>query len=279
MQDAEPVVRTHCERGAGRHRLLAVAVVERAGYLALAVEAHRALLDAAHRSIARSSSIRSCLVRCSGSATGGSVGAEAGVTVCVAIVCGCLPLRDRSRRDLRGATWFQSAGSGVSRGRPFGCERGYRPAVRLRDGRSLDRPRALALARCLDVAGVRRARRRRRCDRACAADQPAGTERARGDRRRACAQSDRGGRVGAGRGFAAAPRPAGSPGRDRAQLRGYLLRAVGDGRVCRRRVGETLDDRARLRGNARRDRPRRRLHRRPCAGRRSGRGPITPTRW
>ena len=48
VQDAEPVLRGHRERGARGHCLLAVAVVERAGHLALAVQAHRALLDAAH---------------------------------------------------------------------------------------------------------------------------------------------------------------------------------------------------------------------------------------
>ena len=48
VQDAEAVLRGHRPRGAGRHGLLAEAVVERAGDLALAVERHRALLDAAH---------------------------------------------------------------------------------------------------------------------------------------------------------------------------------------------------------------------------------------
>ena len=48
VQDAEPVLRCHRERRTGRHRLLAVAVVEGAGDLPLAVEAHRALLQAAH---------------------------------------------------------------------------------------------------------------------------------------------------------------------------------------------------------------------------------------
>ena len=49
MQDAQAVLRGHRERRADRHGLLAVAVVERAGDLALAVEVHRALLDAAHQ--------------------------------------------------------------------------------------------------------------------------------------------------------------------------------------------------------------------------------------
>ena len=48
VQDAEPVLRGHRPGRAGRHGLLAEAVVERAGDLALAVERHRALLDPAH---------------------------------------------------------------------------------------------------------------------------------------------------------------------------------------------------------------------------------------
>src|SRR6478609_7413166 len=48
VEDAQAVLRRHRERRADRHGLLAVAVVERAGDLALAVQVHRALLDAAH---------------------------------------------------------------------------------------------------------------------------------------------------------------------------------------------------------------------------------------
>ena len=49
VQDAEPVVPVHRPGRAGRDGLLAEAVVEGAGHLALAVEHHRPLLDAAHR--------------------------------------------------------------------------------------------------------------------------------------------------------------------------------------------------------------------------------------
>ncbi len=49
VQDAQPVLGGHRERRPGRHRLLAEAVVERAGHLALAVQAHGPLLDAAHQ--------------------------------------------------------------------------------------------------------------------------------------------------------------------------------------------------------------------------------------
>ena len=49
MEDAQAVLRGHRERRADGDGLLAVAVVERAGHLALAVEVHRALLDAAHQ--------------------------------------------------------------------------------------------------------------------------------------------------------------------------------------------------------------------------------------
>ena len=49
MQDAQAVLRGHRERRADGDGLLAVAVVERAGHLALAVQVHRALLDAAHQ--------------------------------------------------------------------------------------------------------------------------------------------------------------------------------------------------------------------------------------
>ena len=49
VQDAEPVVPVHRPGRAGRDGLLPEAVVEGAGDLALAVEHHRPLLDAAHR--------------------------------------------------------------------------------------------------------------------------------------------------------------------------------------------------------------------------------------
>ncbi len=49
VQDAQPVARSHRERRAGRHRLLPIAVVERPGDLALAVQGHRALFQAAHQ--------------------------------------------------------------------------------------------------------------------------------------------------------------------------------------------------------------------------------------
>ena len=49
MQDAQPVLRRHGKGRPGGHRLLAEAVIERARDLALAVQAHRALLDAAHQ--------------------------------------------------------------------------------------------------------------------------------------------------------------------------------------------------------------------------------------
>src|SRR4051794_17689664 len=48
VQDAQAVLRRHRERRADRYGLLAVAVVEGARDLALAVQVHRALLDAAH---------------------------------------------------------------------------------------------------------------------------------------------------------------------------------------------------------------------------------------
>jgi hypothetical protein len=48
VQDAEAVPRRHGPRRTGGHGLLAEAVVERAGHLALAVQVHRALLDAPH---------------------------------------------------------------------------------------------------------------------------------------------------------------------------------------------------------------------------------------
>ena len=48
VQDAEPVLRAHREGGADAHGLLPEAVVEGARDLALAVEVHRALLDAPH---------------------------------------------------------------------------------------------------------------------------------------------------------------------------------------------------------------------------------------
>ena len=49
VQDAQAVLRRHRERRAGGHGLLAIAVIEGARDLALAVEAHRALLDATHQ--------------------------------------------------------------------------------------------------------------------------------------------------------------------------------------------------------------------------------------
>ena len=48
VQDAESVLRRHRERRARRDRLLSEPVVEGARDLTLAVEAHRALLEAAH---------------------------------------------------------------------------------------------------------------------------------------------------------------------------------------------------------------------------------------
>ena len=48
VQDAQPVLGGHGPGGADRHRLLAVAVVERPGHLALPVQRHRALLHGAH---------------------------------------------------------------------------------------------------------------------------------------------------------------------------------------------------------------------------------------
>ena len=65
VQDAEPVVAVHRPGRPGRDGLLAEAVVEGARHLALAVEHHRPLLDAAHPSIARRSPVRSSSVRCS----------------------------------------------------------------------------------------------------------------------------------------------------------------------------------------------------------------------
>jgi hypothetical protein len=49
VQHAQPILRCHRERCARGHRLLAEAVVERTGDLPLAVEAHRAFLEAAHQ--------------------------------------------------------------------------------------------------------------------------------------------------------------------------------------------------------------------------------------
>jgi hypothetical protein len=48
VQDAQAILRAHREARADRHGLLAEPVVEGAGHLALAVEVHRALLDAPH---------------------------------------------------------------------------------------------------------------------------------------------------------------------------------------------------------------------------------------
>ena len=49
VQDAQPVLGTHRERGPGGDRLLAETVIERAGDLALAIQAHRPFLNAPHQ--------------------------------------------------------------------------------------------------------------------------------------------------------------------------------------------------------------------------------------
>jgi hypothetical protein len=48
VQDAQAVLGRHRERGAGGYGLLAIAVIEGTRDLALAVETHRALLNAPH---------------------------------------------------------------------------------------------------------------------------------------------------------------------------------------------------------------------------------------
>ena len=169
VQDAEPVVAVHRPGGAGRDGLLAEAVVERAGDLALAVEHHRALLDAAHeqhraqqpdavlegqvlgsrRPVRSAGSVSVAIWRVSPSRCRGASGIAAA------------PSR-RPRRDLRARSPALAQGYRPLRprhGHPsedVGCAAGRAP---------LARAPALAPARRLAVAGVRRAdaRRRGRC--------------------------------------------------------------------------------------------------------------------
>ena len=174
VQDAQPVLGRHRERRAGGDRLLAVAVVERAGHLALAVEGHRALLEPAHQQHRAQQPMRSSSVRCS------TLRRPAGGRLRRMGRHLCLPFRPWARsgspsgpafsgrsRDLRSAPPMGHAPSLPQRPRASTHERA--PGLPLANGGCLAAPVALASARRLDVARVRGRDRSPTVDRASAA--------------------------------------------------------------------------------------------------------------
>ena len=174
VQDAQPILGGHRERRAGRDGLLAVPVVERAGNLALAVEAHRPLLDAAHHQhrAQQLGPVRELEVV--GGLAADRYHRVVGAKRRVGRHLSCLPcrwagagspssrLKGPLRDRRRGPRW------GVAEITPrLGRSRGPIPLAE--NGWRLARPCSLALPRRLAVADVRGAVAGRRADRPGAA--------------------------------------------------------------------------------------------------------------
>ena len=207
VQDAEPVVAVHRPRGAGADGLPPEAVVERAGDLALPVEHHRALLDAAHgeHRAQEPYSVLQRKVRYVGRSRFGRH----------------LILSHKRDPGSAGSLSVPAARAGSPpRGLPCSGE-GYPPRG---GGAALAHAAALADARRMAVAGLLRPHAHRRRAHHAAAAVWVDTARSRGRpaaRRLREPAAARGGR--AARRPPAAPPPRGPPAVHRVRLRGHVV--------------------------------------------------------